>query len=411
VRAIASDQLLSRLEGSPELARLLSIVRDGPPAFVVGGTIRDLLLGRDPLDLDVVIDGPLTGIVQALGPPLRAHDQFETATVMLGDLRVDLARSRTETYPRPGALPQPRPAPIEQDLLRRDFTVNAIALAISGDRAGELLSAPRALDDLDAGRLRVLHRRSFRDDPTRLLRMVRYASRLGFAVDAGTYALASDAISIAALRTVTGPRVGAELRLMAAEPDPVAALTALTPYGLDAAIELGFGLDGREPAASALSLLDCSGDAGALVLAAASRGIDEADRAEFFGGLGFEAARRDLIADVARTAPVLAPRLRRARVASSIAAAVGRAPVEAVALAGALGAADNARRWIEQLRFVSLSIGGADLLAAGVPGGPAIGAGLRAALSAKLDGRAGDRDGELAIALRAAHGCTDRIDE
>ena len=107
---------------------------------------------------------------------------------------------------------------------------------------------------------------------------------------------------------------------------------------------------------------------------------------------------------------MLAPRLRRARAASSIAAAVGRAPVEAVALAGALGAADNARRWIEQLRFVTLSIGGADLVAAGVPSGPAIGAGLRAALSAKLDGRVGDRDGELAVALRAARARTDRAD-
>ena len=81
-----------------------------------------------------------------------------------------------------------------------------------------------------------------------------------------------------------------------------------------------------------------------------------------------------------------------------------------MALAGALGAADNARRWIEQLRFVSLSIGGADLVAAGVPGGPAIGAGLRAALSAKLDGRVGDRAGELAVALRAARARTDRAD-
>ena len=392
------------------MARLLSIVRDGPPAFIVGGTIRDLLLGRDPLDLDVVVDGPLTGIVQALGPPLRAHDQFETATVMLGDLRCDLARSRSETYPRPGALPQLRPARIEDDLLRRDFTVNAIALAISGDRAGELLSAPRALDDLDAGRLRVLHRGSFRDDPTRLLRLVRYTSRLGFTVDPGTYALVSDAVSIAALQTVTAPRIGTELRLLAAEPDPVAALAALAPYGLDAAIELGFGLDGREPAASALALLDGGGDAGALALAVASRGIDQAGRAAFFGRLGFDAGRRDLIAEIARTGPVLAPRLRRARAASSIAAAIGRAPVEAVALAGALGAADNARRWIEQLRFVTLSIGGADLVAAGVPRGPAIGAGLRAALAAKLDGRVSDPDGELAVALRAARGRTDRAD-
>ena len=408
MRTIASDQLLSRLEASPEVARLLSIVREGPPAFVVGGTIRDLLLGRDPLDLDVVVDGPLTGIVQALGPPLRAHDQFETATVMLGARRCDLARSRSETYPRPGALPQPRPAPIEQDLLRRDFTVNAIALAISGDRAGQLLSAPRALDDLDAGRLRVLHPRSFRDDPTRLLRLARYASRLGFSVDPGTYALVSDAVSVAALQTVTAPRIGTELRLLAAEPDPVAGLAALAPYALDAAIALGFGLDGREPAAGALALLEGAGDAGALALAVASRGIDQADRGVLFGGLGFSAARRDLIAEIARTGPLLAPRLRRARADSSIAAAVGRAPVEAVALAGALGAADNARRWIKQLRFVTLSIGGADLVAAGIPSGPAIGAGLRAALAAKLDGRIRGPDGELAAALRAARGQTDR---
>jgi tRNA nucleotidyltransferase (CCA-adding enzyme) len=408
VPVIASDQLLSRLEVSPEAARLLSIVRDGPPAFVVGGTVRDLLLDRDPVDLDVVVDGPLADIVQALGPPLRAHDQFETATVMLGDLRCDLARSRSETYPRPGALPQARPAPIEQDLMRRDFTVNAIALAISGDRAGQLLSAPRALDDLRAGRLRVLHRRSFRDDPTRLLRMVRYASRLRFAVDPGTYALVSDAVSTAALKTVAAPRVGAELRLLVAEPDPVAALASLTPWGLDAAIALGFGLDGREPAATALTLLDGGGDAAALTLGVASLGIDEAGRVEFFGGLGFDAARRDLIAETARTGPRLAPRLRRARAASSVAAAVGRAPVEAVALAGALGAADNARRWIEQLRAVTLLIGGADLVAAGIPAGPAVGAGLRAALSAKLDGRVGDRDGELVEALRAARARTDR---
>jgi tRNA nucleotidyltransferase (CCA-adding enzyme) len=408
--AIAPDQLLSRLQTRSDVARLLSIVRDGPPAFVVGGTIRDLLLGRDPLDLDVVVDGPLTGIVQALGPPMRAHDQFETATVMLGDLRCDLARSRSETYPRPGALPQLRPAPIEQDLLRRDFTVNAIAVAISGDRAGQLLSVPQALDDLEAGRLRVLHPGSFRDDPTRLLRIVRYASRLRFAIDPGTYALVSDAVSIAALSTVTAPRVGAELRLLAAEPDPAVALAALAPFGLDAGIELGFGLDGPEPTASALALLDGVGDAGALALAVASRGIDQTRRAELFGWLGFNAVRRDLIAEIARTGPLLAPRLRRARAASSIAAAIGRAPVEAVALAGALGAADNARRWIERLRFVTLSIGGADLVAAGVPSGPAIGAGLRAALAAKLDGRVSDPDGELAVALGAARGRTDRAD-
>jgi tRNA nucleotidyltransferase (CCA-adding enzyme) len=218
-------------------------------------------------------------------------------------------------------------------------------------------------------------------------------------------------VSIAALRTVAATRVGAELWLLAAEPDPVAALAALAPYALDAATKLGFGLDGREPAASALALLEgADADRGALALAVASLGIDEVARGEFLAGLGFDAARRDLIAEIARMGPLLAPRLRRARTASSVATAIGRAPLEAVALAGALGAAGNARWWIEQLQLVTLSIGGADLIAAGVPGGPAIGAGLRAALSAKLDGRVGDRDAELAEALRAARAGTDRAD-
>ena len=375
------------------------------------GQIRDLLLGREPLDLDVVVDGPLAGIVQALGPPLRAHDQFETATVMLGDLRCDLARSRSETYPRPGALPQPRPAPIEQDLRRRDFTVNAIALAISGERAGELLAAPRALDDLEAGRLRVLHPGSFRDDPTRLLRMVRYASRLAVRRRPG-HVRTGERRGIdrgAADRDRAADRRRAAAAGRRARPGR-GAVRGLAPYGLDAAIALGFGLDGSEPAAGALALLDGDGDAGALALAVASRGVDAAGRAELFGQLGFDAGRRDLIAEIARTGPVLAPRLRRARAASSIAAAsVGRRS-RRWRWPGALGAADNARRWIEHLRFVTLSIGGADLLAAGVPSGPAIGAGLRAALSAKLDGRAGDRAAELAVALQAAGARTGRAD-
>ena len=404
VSAVAATELLRQLRSSPDVAPLLSILERGPAAYVVGGTVRDLLLGREPLDLDVVVEGPLGPVLALLGAPARAHDQFETATVMCGDLRCDLARSRSEWYARPGALPQVRPAPIEQDLLRRDFTVNAIALAVSGSRAGQLLFAPGALQDLDARLLAVLNERSFRDDPTRLLRLIRYGSRLGFGVRASTYARVTGAVSAGALATVAGPRLGAELRLLAAEAEPVSALAALAPFGLDAAVELGFGLDGREPAATALALLGDDGDRAALALAVALLGVVEAGRLVLLARLGFDATRRALIVETARLGPALAPRLRRAHAASSVAAAIGRAPLEAVALAGALGARTNARRWIERLRFVALSITGADVVAAGVAPGPAVGAGLRAALAAKLDGRVGDGDGELAEALRAARG-------
>ena len=398
---VAAPEMLRRLQAGSDTARVLSALDSGPSAYVVGGTVRDLLLDRNPLDLDVVIEGPLAPALRALGAPAREHDQFETATVTLGALRCDLARARAETYAHPGALPEVRPAAIEQDLLRRDFTINAIALGITGARAGTVVSAPGATDDLGAGRLRVLHDASFRDDPTRLLRLVRYGARLGFGIEPHTRALVARAVADGALETVAGTRIGTELRLLAAEAEPVAGLAALTPLALDAAIALGFGLDGPQPAADALELLPADGDRGALALAVALERLADDARALLLRTLGFEASPRDVILQSARLAPGLAVALRRADAPSAIAAAVGSAPVEAVALAGALGARAAATRWIEELRSVTLTIGGSDLLAAGVPAGPAVGAALQAALRAKLDGRASGRESELAAALRA----------
>jgi tRNA nucleotidyltransferase (CCA-adding enzyme) len=400
--AVAAAEMLRRLRDRPDAAIVLSALDLGPDAYVVGGTVRDLLLGRRPLDLDIVVEGPLTSVLDALGTPAHQYGQFETATVTVGTLRCDLARARAESYARPGALPDVRPAAIEQDLLRRDFTVNAIALAVVGPRAGELVTVCHARDDLAAGQLRVLHDASFCDDPTRLLRLVRYASRLRFDVEPHTRALVADAVAAAALQTVAAPRIGAELRLLAAEPDPVAAVAGLTPLGLDAMVALGFGLDGREPTAGALALLPADGDRGALTLAVALSRMRDSDREPLLLALGFEASQRDRILATARMGPRLAAALRHADAPSAIAAAVGSAPIEAVALAGALGARRAAVEWIEELRSVTLTIGGADLLEAGVPAGPAVGAALRAALRAKLDGHAQGRDSELAEALRAA---------
>ena len=160
---------------------------DADGVYVVGGAVRDLLRGDAPVDLDLVADRELGELIAELssagGAPARVHDRFGTATLVLDAGRFDLARARREHYPHPGALPEVEPAPIEEDLRRRDFTVNALALGLGGARRGELLAVPGALDDLDTGTLRVLHDASFRDDPTRLLRLARYAGRLSFAPD------------------------------------------------------------------------------------------------------------------------------------------------------------------------------------------------------------------------------------
>jgi tRNA nucleotidyltransferase (CCA-adding enzyme) len=398
------DELLERVRALPAAPPLFARLDDRAGVHLVGGAVRDLLLGGTPLDLDLVVEADAAALAASLGGELTVHDRFGTSTVRLDGFAYDIARARRETYARPGALPDVEPAGLEDDLLRRDFTVNAIAIVLTGRRAGELRGAPHGLEDLDARRLRVLHDRSFIDDPTRLLRLARYASRLGFEIEPRTRALAGAAIEGEALGTVSGPRVGAELRLLGREQDPVTGLLALRELGLDAAIEPGFGLGDEALARRALALLPGDGRGDLLVLAAASLEVPAADLSRLLDSLAFDADDREAIVATASRARELARGLAVAEAPSEIVAAVGGGPPELVALAGALGPDRQAREWLDRLRHVRLSIDGRDLLAAGVPEGPAIGRGLRAALAAKLDHRACGRDQELAEALNAAGG-------
>ncbi len=388
----AADPLLERLTGT-----------DG--VYLVGGAVRDLVLGTEPLDLDVVIDGDLNAVAALLGTPDRVHDRFDTLTVSLGDASYDLARARTETYERPGALPTVAPAGIAADLGRRDFTANAVALGLTGSARGQLLQVPGGLDDIRGRRLRVLHDLSFIDDPTRLLRLARYGARLRFTIEEHTRALAGAAVDAGAVATVSGPRLGAELRLLAGQGDAVRGFRELSELGVDEALSPRFGIrdDDRDRLARrALELLPGDGATADLVLAVAALEIRPTELEGLLARFAFPAARRDRITAASGRARKLAAQLSAAQEPSQIAAAVGAGPPELVALAGAMGAERAARRWLEELRHVRLEIDGDDLLTAGVAPGPSLGAGLAAARSAKLDGRASGREAELDVALRAA---------
>jgi tRNA nucleotidyltransferase (CCA-adding enzyme) len=391
-------EVLEALRARPCGARLLRALAgaaaDAPSAAtdvaLVGGSVRDLLLGREPRELDLVVEGDLEPVLAALGPgDVLRHERFGTAVLDAGDgCRYDLARARTETYAHPGALPVVRPATLADDLRRRDVTVNAIALR----QDGELLAVDHALDDLRDGVLRVLHDASFRDDATRLWRLARYAARLGFAVEPHTAALAREADP----STVSGDRLGAELRLALAEPDPLAALQAaeaLNPRLLPP----GFAVR-EEAVRSALALLPDGGRPDLVVLAACAAGMDVPALRDWLDDLAFPAADRDVVLAASRF--VTGAPLRAARTPSEIARAARGAPVEAVALAGG----DNARRWLDDLRHVALEIDGTDLLAAGVPEGPEVGRRLRRALERKLDGEIAGREAELRAALEGTDG-------
>lgn len=391
--------LPARVRALPAAQPLMARIRETPGVYVVGGAIRDVLLGETPYDLDLVVEGDAAAFARSLGGALRVHDRFGTSTVKLDPFTYDIARARSETYAHPGALPDVVPASLAEDLLRRDFTVNAMALALDG---GQFRAAPNAREDLEARRLRVLHDASFADDPTRMLRLARYASRLRFAVEPRTRALLDTAVRDGAIRTVSGPRIGSELRLLAREDDPIEAMHALRVLGLDKAIHPQFGQTDEALARRALALLPSEERRDLLALAVAMRGVASPARAELLDALAFHAHDRDAILAAAGRSEELARRLGQASSPSQIAAAVGDAGAQLVALAGALGPDKQAREWLTRLRHVRLEIDGDDLLGAGVPAGPAIGRGLRAALAAKLDGHTAGREAELAAALRAA---------
>ncbi|MFI5038613.1 MAG: CCA tRNA nucleotidyltransferase [Solirubrobacterales bacterium] len=395
-------QLLAAVRSLPAAPALVDHLSDAVPVYLVGGAVRDLLLGGRPLDLDLVVEGDPAPVAAALGGDVRTHDRFGTSTVSIDGVTYDLARSRRETYAQPGALPDVSPAPLSEDLLRRDFTVNALAIALTGDLAGTLEAAPLGLEDLRRRSLRVLHDASFIDDPTRALRLARYASRLEFEIDPHTLALLESALDAGAIRTVSGSRIGAELRLLAREPDPVSALRCAGELGIAHAIHPALGLDDEPLARRALALLPADGRRDLLALALATRHVPPPELAYLLHTLAFEASDRQTIIAAATRSPTLARDLGRAGQPSEIAGAVADAGPELVALAGALGPEREAREWLANLRHVRLEIGGNDLIEAGVPEGRAIGIGLHAALSAKLDGRLSGREAELREALRAA---------
>ncbi|MFL5975766.1 MAG: hypothetical protein ACJ76G_11580 [Solirubrobacterales bacterium] len=390
-------ELREAIRALPAARALRDALHGGEDVWLVGGAVRDLLLGREPArDLDLVVEGDARPVAERLAATLGGtatfHDRFLTARVRAPAHAYDLATARRERYSRPGALPQVEPASLDEDLRRRDFTVNAIASTFEG----ETRAPGGAREDLAHGRLRVFHDASFIDDPTRVLRLVRYAARLNFAVDAGTSVLARRAVAAGAVDTVTGSRIGAELRLLLDEPAAGAALGLADQLGVLGALRPPLRFR-PELAARARALLGVP----TVLLATVALDADSDALRAALDDWRFPAGERDRVVTAVRDAPALAERLQSAPRASEIAAAVQRTSPEAVALAGALGADEPARRWLHDLRHVRLDLSGDDLIAAGVPPGPDIGRGLRAALAAKLDGKATTREGELRVALYA----------
>ena len=216
--------------------KLLAIVRaigqmadgQGMKAYLVGGPVRDLLLKHPSLDLDITVEGSGIRLAEMFaakyaGAKVTRYPAFKTATVHLpgGSNRlVDFATARKEIYARPGAFPAVVPSDVRDDLQRRDFTVNAMAIAINLASWGKLMDPFGGMADLRAKRIRVLHDQSFIDDPTRILRAARFKERLGFALAAKTLKLLKAAVQGGALETIKPQRYIKESKKIQQEDKP-----------------------------------------------------------------------------------------------------------------------------------------------------------------------------------------------
>jgi tRNA nucleotidyltransferase (CCA-adding enzyme) len=215
-------------------------------AYAVGGFIRDLLLRRPNLDIDIVVEGDgiefAKDLAQGHGARVRSYKKFGTAVVIFPDgFKIDVATARLEYYEYPAALPTVELSSLKLDLYRRDFTINTLAVELNPERFGQLIDYFGAQRDFKDRAIRVLHNYSFVEDPTRVFRAIRYEQRLGFRIGKHTSNLIGNAVKMNLLVELSGRRLTNELRLILTEDDPAPALRRVNEYKLLPFLHPGMG--------------------------------------------------------------------------------------------------------------------------------------------------------------------------
>jgi tRNA nucleotidyltransferase (CCA-adding enzyme) len=377
----------------------------GIALYLVGGAVRDLHLGRQNIDLDLTVEAPVAPLAETLARQLggRAvcHQRFGTASVSGPDFRLDLAQTRRETYARPGALPTVElGATVIDDLARRDFTINATALQLVPET--RLIDPHGGIADLDARLVRALHPASFEDDATRILRAIRYACRLGFAIEADTLAALSQ--SLRCVDAVSGARLRRELALILREPAAPIAASLADELGVLSVIEPGLhvapDMAGRWAAALPGRHHAPLDELGFCLLADPRTA---AERARVSIRLHLTARERRALEDLVRLRD-LSDKLEAA--SDSPAGVVELLDGYAKAAVWALSILDDGspgmacRRYLEEWQAIRPHLSGVDLLELGVPPGEAVGATLRRLRRARLEGEMSGRAGEIEFVRR-----------
>ena len=398
---------LERLEPVFEAVAALSEAYEG--VYLVGGTVRDILLGEPSFDMDIAVEGDAIALAQALadalGGRLRAHEKFGTAVVVYGDGdRVDVVTARTEFYDAPAALPSVDHASIREDLFRRDFTINAMAVSLKGDDYGRLVDPFSGRADLEEKRIRVLHNLSFIDDPTRIFRAIRYENRYGFRMDEHTLGLARGCIEMGLVGDLSSARLRDELVALLEEGEVEHSILRLAELGADRAIHPHLAAD--EEAVTLLARLRALAQQYEVEVPAWRLGLIALARKlppdEVYGWLQrLKMRRRDTeqIAAAVTVGPRIVERLRDQDVQpAEIAALADRYAPDAPLFALALADLEPLHAYFRGLRDVRLEVSGTDLADLGLAESPRVGEILAELRRRKLNGELDGRESELEAA-------------
>ncbi len=385
-------ELVAFLKDAGEIAARL-----GGHLYLVGGVVRDLLLGRINLDLDLTVEGDAVRLAQRMGEltggTVVSHTRFGTARLRWRGWSADFATARAETYARPGALPSVTPGNLQADLFRRDFTINAMAIALGQEEYGRLIDLYGGQPDLWAKLVRVLHERSFIDDATRIWRAIRYEQRLDFHIEPGTLALLER--DLAMLDTVSGDRIRHELELVLKEAAPEKALRRAAGLGVLARLYPALTADDWLAAKFATARRRAGPQPPvALYLALLAYRLDS----QALGQLGDYLNLPRALAEVLDQAETLKHRLDRLTLPLSPGAVYrllsGFLPLalEAAAIAAEDATArQNIYSYLDRLRYIRPLLTGGDLIRLGVAAGPRVKELLARLREAQLDGRVTSR--------------------
>jgi tRNA nucleotidyltransferase (CCA-adding enzyme) len=388
----------------------VSALGDRPErAYLVGGTLRDILLGEENFDVDIAVEGDAIAfarsLARTLGGRVTTHEKFGTAVVSYANgERVDVVTTRTEFYDAPGALPAVERASLREDLFRRDFTINAMAASLEADDFGRLVDPFGGRADLDQRVLRVLHNLSFIDDPTRIFRAIRYEARHGFRLEDHSARLARGCIEMGLVGDMSSARLRDELVALLGEPEAGRGIARLGELGADRAIHprLRGDAEGAAIFERVVALRDELGvevPAWRIGLAVLARELTSDEAYALLERL--KVRRRDghRIAGAVTVAPRIVERLRsEALDAAQVVSLADPFAPDAPLLALALEDRPDLRDYFARLREVRLEIGGQDLAELGLPESPRVGEVLAELRRRKLNGELDGRESELAAA-------------